>query len=161
MEQDNERKVFRQLVWIKWLVGIVALSFAIIAGAFGWFVWIVGDEFKDKDLETSFRDRGSELLEQGNEAEVLSLAAVREKDFPKDPYVFWYRGRAHYQLGQDEDSLKAFSRTEELAPSWRDEHIIPYTSTIRTRMGTPSTSQTDLRSAPNPTVQRDTPPARP
>lgn len=58
---------------------------------FAWIGWNLNSDFKDNDMkehvavEPAFNDRAGKLLEQGKEMEVVSLADIREKEFPKDP----------------------------------------------------------------------------
>ena len=116
--------VLRQLRWIKWLLALVVLCFVIIAAAFGWGVVQLNASLRSGEGTTLSSEES--LLEQGKEREVLKLMTEREKEFPKDPYVYWHRGRAHYQLGEYEAALKAFRHLAELTPSWRDQHAQPY-----------------------------------
>jgi cytochrome c-type biogenesis protein CcmH/NrfG len=134
MESEIEHKVLRQLIWIKWLTAVLALSFATITVGMGWSVWLMQKEFGSQQQDTSFSDQANDLLDRGKEQEVLSLAAKRETEFPKDANVFWYRGRALYQLGQFEEALTAFAKAEYLAPSWKTSHTEPYISASRLKL---------------------------
>jgi hypothetical protein len=61
-----------------------------------------------------FRDQGTKLLSKGKAKEVILLTERREKNFPTDPYVYWYRGRAYYQLGEYDAALKAMVLADKL-----------------------------------------------
>jgi Flp pilus assembly protein TadD len=75
-------------------------------------------------------------LQEGKETEVLILVQEREKTFPKDLHVHWYRGKAYYQLGQFKEALEAMQRLHELAPTWREEYTEPYLKAIKEKMAT-------------------------
>lgn len=130
---DASEQIIRQLRWIKWLTALIALSFAAIAVVITWTTFEMSSVMS---LDyPSFADKASKLLDEGKEAEVLKLAAEVESKAPKDPNVFWYRGRAHYQLGQFREALKDMERVEELAPNWRAEYTAPYLNAIREKVG--------------------------
>lgn len=128
-----EDKMFRQLTWIKWLlIGIVA-AFVFFNVTSSWYMWtkLLSTDSSRGDCaaaqtEGNFQEQGKVLLQQGKEQEVLALAASREKNFPKDPYVFLYRGRAQFQLREYEKAIEAFNAAEVLSPDWRDQYIAPY-----------------------------------
>jgi cytochrome c-type biogenesis protein CcmH/NrfG len=122
------------LIWIKWLTGAVALSLLAVVASIAWIGWEIS-EVADAGTETiSFEDQASALLQQGQEEEVLALAAARAKEFPKDAYVYWYRARAYYQLNRFKEAIDSFSTAEELAPSWRAEYTRPYMESAKLRL---------------------------
>ena len=127
-----------------------ALAFVAIAVAIAWFTLVVNEQFRSDSSERSFSERSGELIDQGKEREVLSLVEDREKDFPKDVYVHWYRGRALYQLGRYDEALAAFSKAEELAPSWKVSHTEPYISSIKLKLGRGSAESGNSRPASSP-----------
>jgi len=131
---DLSENILRQLRWIKWLVALIALCFVIIAASIGWGAIQIEKGFRSGE-RTPLASEDT-LLEQGREREVLKLAEEREKDFPKDPYVYWHRGRAHYQLGEYESALKALRHLKDLAPNWRDEHAKPYIEAAEEKLRT-------------------------
>ena len=49
---------------------------------------------------------------------------------PKDVYVPWYRGVAHYQLGHLDEALKAMRQVHEQEPTWRASHTTPYITAL-------------------------------
>ncbi len=127
---DSSDQILRQLKWIKWLTALIAVSFVVIAGLFAWLVSEAIIAFQEvESSSTSFINRGKVLLEEGNEQEVLKLSAEREKKFPKDPNVHWYRGKAQYQLGHPDEALKTMRHLHELDPSWR-ENTAPYIKAV-------------------------------
>jgi tetratricopeptide (TPR) repeat protein len=73
-------------------------------------------------------------LEEGKEPEVLALVLERERTFPKDVHVHWYRGKAYYQLGQFPEALDAMQRLYELAPTWREEYTEPFLKAIKEKL---------------------------
>lgn len=133
---DTSEQILKQLRWIKWLTALLALSFATIAGTFVWVTHEMSSKFERASESSKFADRASTLLDEGKEAEVLALAKERETKFPKDPYVYWYRGKAYYQLGQFAEALNAIRQTQELAPSWRNEYTGPLIKAIEEKLAT-------------------------
>lgn len=133
---DTSEQILRQLRWIKWLTALLALSFAAIAVTFVWITHEMSSTFERASESSAFADRASALLEKGKETEVLALVKERESKFPKDPYVYWYRGKAHYQLGQFTEALDAIRQVQELAPSWRDEYTAPLIKAIEEKRAT-------------------------
>ena len=51
-----------------------------------------------------------------------------------DPYLYWYRGRAYYQLGQYDAALKAISFADELCPDWRKDYTGPFIKRIKEKL---------------------------
>ena len=128
---ETSEQVLRQLKWIKWLTALIAFCFVVIAGSFVWLAREASIAFQeDESSSTSFINRGLTLLNEGNEKEVLKLSEEREKKFPKDPYVYWYRGKAHYQLGHFDEALKAMRHVDEQEPSWRESATAPYIKAV-------------------------------
>ena len=104
---DPSDQILRQLQWLKWLTALIALSFAAIAVAVAWATYEVNLSLDRTKSSSEFSDEAKSLLEQGKETELLALCAEHEKKLPKNPYLHWYRGKAHYQLGQFADALIA------------------------------------------------------
>jgi len=135
---DASEQVLKQLRWIKWLTAVLALSFAAIAASLVWMTHEMTSSFARTDDSSLFSDQASALLNEGKENEVLTLAKERESKFPKDPNVYWYRGKAYYQLGQFKEALEAIRRVHEIAPTWRQEHTGPYIKAIEEKLATKS-----------------------
>lgn len=136
-----EDKMLRQLSWIKWLLVVVVTGFLISNVITGWYLWkmfpAMGTALCESGTAQSvdgFQEQGNVLLLKGKEQEVLSLAADREADFPKDPYVFLYRGRAQFQLGEYAKAIETFNLAADLSPSWQDQYITPYVSEAKRRL---------------------------
>src|SRR5262245_10702154 len=123
---NESEDVLRQLRWIKWLLALIASCFVLIAVSLTWGAAQLSASLRDGIGERTSLSSEETLLEQGKEQEVLTLAELREKAYPKDPYVHWLRARAYYQLGEYEAALKALRQLYDLAPTWRDEHVKPY-----------------------------------
>jgi len=133
--------MLRQLAWIKWLlIGIVA-AFLMSNASTGWYMW---KAYRSTDMtkgdcaapqsESDFQEQAKNLLLRGKEEELLTLAASWEASFPKDPYVFLYRGRAQFQLREYEKAIETFNVAETLSPDWRDQYIAPYVSEAKRRL---------------------------
>jgi tetratricopeptide (TPR) repeat protein len=133
LEMDASEEIVRQLRWIKWLTALIALSFAGIAVVLTWSMYEMSSTMNVD--HSTFPERASKLLEEGREAEVLKLSDELKSKAPKDPNVYWYRGKAHYQLGQFREALEAMKRVAELAPTWRAEHTDPYIKAIEEKLG--------------------------
>lgn len=133
---DTSEQILRQLRWIKWFTALLALAFAAIAGTFIWVTQEVSSSLDQTSDSSTFRDQASALLEEGKETELLTLVKEREIKFPKDPNVYWYRGKAYYQLGRFEEALTAIRQAHQLAPTWREEHTEPYLKAIEEKLTT-------------------------
>lgn len=136
-----EEKMLRQLAWIKWLLIAIVAVFVISNAGAGWYMWKARSatnssrgDYAALQSEDGFQEQGKDLLLKGREQELLTLAASREASFPKDPYVFLYRGRAQYQLREYEKAIETFSIAETLAPDWRDHYIAPYVSEAKRQL---------------------------
>ena len=132
---DPSEQILRQLRHIKWFTAFTALSFIMIAGTFAWVSYELSSSLDKNEESSDFRDEASRLLDEGKEAEALVLCQEREKACPKDPNVHWYKGKAHYQLGQYAEAQKAIQYAHELAPTWREEHTTPYLQAIEEKLG--------------------------
>ncbi len=133
--------MLRQLAWIKWLLIAIVAVFVISNAGAGWYMWKARSatnssrgDYAALQSEDGFQEQGKDLLLKGREQELLTLAASREASFPKDPYVFLYRGRAQYQLREYEKAIETFSIAETLAPDWRDHYIAPYVSEAKRQL---------------------------
>lgn len=136
-----EDKALRQLVWIKWLLIGVLLLIIVPMGASAWFMFTTNSELNTASGDCtslastrSFKDQAGDLLLSGKEQEVLTLASEREKLFPKDPDVHYYRARAHFQAGEYKKALESFSVAESIAPGWRDQYIAPYSREAKRKL---------------------------
>jgi tetratricopeptide (TPR) repeat protein len=135
---ELSEQILEELRSIKRLNRIIAVCFLIIAIS---FAWVIGSSYRATSRNRYYRassddfaDRGSTLLNEGNAKEVIALAEERERKFPMDPYVYWYRGRAYYQLGQYDAALKAISFADELCPDWRKNYTGPFIQRIKEKL---------------------------
>ena len=131
---DTSEQILRQLRYIKWLNAFIAICFAGIAGSFVWVSLKMPRTTSNAVHSTSFTNQGTVLLNEGKAKEVIVLAEKREKQFPMDPYVYWYRGRAYYQLRQYEAALTAILFADELCPAWREEYTGPFIKRIKEKL---------------------------
>ena len=128
---NNSERIVRELRWIKWLNGIVVVCFAVIAGTLAWTSAQMSSAMSTAETSAAFSERAPNLLEQGKAKEVVAISEEREKTHPMDPYVYWFRGKAYYQLKQYEDALKAMQRAGEVSPGWRESYTAPYIKGIK------------------------------
>jgi tetratricopeptide (TPR) repeat protein len=133
LEIALEERTIRHLFWIKWLLVIVITVLAIPMVISAWFMSsafstlnTAGVDCKAPKSEIPFHDQAKELLLSGKEQEVLTLATAREAEFPKDPDVYYMRGRAYFQTNEYDKAIQALETAETLAPAWRDQYTGPY-----------------------------------
>jgi tetratricopeptide (TPR) repeat protein len=134
---DVSEQILQELRSIKHLNRIIAVCFLIVAISIVWGFGSANTRSKNDYYRASsheFTDRGSALLNEGKAKEVIALAEERERKFPMDPYVYWYRGRAYYQLAQYDEALKAISFADELCPAWRKEYTGPFMERIKQKL---------------------------
>lgn len=131
---DASEQILRQLRHIRLFTALIVLSFVMIAGVVAYMTYALSSLVEQSEDSNSFTDQASRLIEEGKEAEVLVLCQEREKKRPKDPNVHWYKGKAHYQLGQYAEALKAIQYTHELAPTWREGNTAPYLKAIEEKL---------------------------
>jgi tetratricopeptide (TPR) repeat protein len=129
--QDTAEQVLTQLRWIKWLMVIVVTSLVLGAGSIVWISSEVASGMSEFEGGSSFTQRAQELLDEGKAEEVIAMSKEREKTHPMDPYVHWHRGKAHFQLRQFDEAMKALQRADEVAPEWREKYTGPYIRRIR------------------------------
>lgn len=127
---EHSEQILKQLRWIKWLIGILALSFAVIAAGVVWTSFEMRSSFNQTHSSKSFAGRASALMDAGKLDEVLALCDEHEKIAPKEPYIAWFRGKAYYQQGRFNDALAQMRQAEALAPHWRDQYTGPYIKSI-------------------------------
>jgi Flp pilus assembly protein TadD len=112
-------------------MAIVVASLALGAGSVAWISAEVASGMSEFEAGPSFNQRTQELLEEGKAEEVVAMSKEREKTHPMNPYVHWHRGKAHFQLRQFDEAMKALQRADELAPEWREYYTGPYIKRIR------------------------------
>ncbi len=125
---DTSEQVLRQLKWIKWLMALIAFCFIVIAGSTVFLAWNFDSIVAEDDA--LFMAKAQSLLDAGKEGETLKLVEERERDHPKDVYVHWYRGVAHYRLDHFDDALKSLRVARELEPSWRERFTDPFIKSV-------------------------------
>ncbi len=123
---DKLDQILRKLRWLLWLNAFLAICFA---GSVGSLLW-VGSEIN----RPPFIKQSRFLLDDGRSTEVVMLTEEREKTYPTDPYVYWFRGKAYYQLGKYEFALKAILRAHELCPGWREQFTGPFIKIIKEKL---------------------------
>jgi regulator of sirC expression with transglutaminase-like and TPR domain len=128
---DKSEQILEELRRIRWLSTIIAVSLVIVVGSIAWVSTKMNRTASTGFYSRTFTNRASNLLSEGKAKEVLRLTEEREKNFPTDGYVYWFRGRAYYQLGQYDAALKAMIRAEELCPLWHDEYTGPFIKRIK------------------------------
>lgn len=66
----------------------------------------------------------------------IGVAELSRRELEKNPkysHAYWWLGRAHYNLGNDVESMKYFKELMEVEPTWEEEHIMPYLEKLRAR----------------------------
>ena len=142
-----DEKALRQLLWMKWLLVGVILALVVPMAISTWFMFGAFSEinsFSSKcspsESERPFKDQASDLLLSGKEQDVLKLASTREPRYPKDPDVYYFRGRAYFQAGEYKKAIEALSVAESIAPGWREQYTGPYIREAKNRLANPSSS---------------------
>jgi hypothetical protein len=128
---DTSAEILQQLRLIKWLIAFIALCFALIT----WAPKSRNALQFQPCLLAFVHDSCRRSVEPRESKKIISLADEGEKSYPLDPYVYWFRSRAYYQLGQYDEALKAISRADDLCPLWRDEYTGPYMQIIKEKLG--------------------------
>jgi len=155
-----EAEILTQLVWIKWLLIVVALAAIAVAGVFVWIGMSMVHLPKEMQSKISFHDQAKALLDGGKPEEVLALAEERATKFPADAYVHWFAAQASYRLGNFPRALVALKKTQELQPDWEETYTRPLIRVIEARLSE-NLPKPDLRVVtPNPTASPDAPPGR-
>jgi hypothetical protein len=131
---DKSEQILEELRRIRWLSAVIAVCLVVIVGSIAWLTSGINRTRSSAGYSRSFMKHASDLLDQGKAREVLILMEEREKLSPMDGYVYWLRGRAHWQLGQYNEALKAMSRAEELCPNWRDDYTGPFIKIIKEKL---------------------------
>ena len=125
---ETPEQVLRQLKWIKWLTALIAWGFVVIAGSITWLALQFDSIILEDD--SLFMAEVQSLLDAGKENAVLELVTKREQLYPKNVYVHWCRGLAHYRLHHFDEALKAMRQVHEQEPTWRESHTTPYITAI-------------------------------
>ena len=136
---DDSENVEKQLKFIKWLLVFIVMGMLFAgAGIAVFFVSaadLVEKSFSESScLEESFRDKASNLIDQGKTKEAIKLADEQIKTHPNDEDGYWYRGLAYYLQKQWQPAIIDFNKTEELAPSWKDQYTEPYRAAAQSKL---------------------------
>ena len=118
---DNSDRILRELQRIKLFVVMAMVFFAITAGTMFWVCYQVSTELAASDVSHQMSD----LLDQGKTDEIIAWSNKREKTHPMDVNVYWYRGKAYYQLQRYEEALREIQRAGQIQPDWRESHTDP------------------------------------
>ncbi|MEQ1739523.1 MAG: hypothetical protein ABL884_06410, partial [Methyloglobulus sp.] len=62
------------------------------------------------------------------------LANERIKSHPNDEDGYWYRGLAYYLQKKWQPAINDFDKTEELAPSWKEQYTEPYRAAAQSKL---------------------------
>lgn len=128
---ENSGSTLKQLKVIKWLVVCIAVGIFVVAISIAYFSFsmsnIAQSSFADSSCnDESFRDKVSGLVDKGKTDDAFKLANERIKSHPNDENGYWYRGKAYYLQKQWQPAIDDFNKTEELAPSWKEEYTEPF-----------------------------------
>ena len=147
---EPSEQILHELRSIKWLNRVIAICLLLLA--LSW-VWQVGRASSRSQSSIAYSrasnelsNRSSTLLGEGKAKDVIALTEEYEKKYPLDPYVYWFRARAYYQLGQYDAALKALAFAEELCPLWRKEYTAPFTERIKQKMAEKKTPAPQIKS---------------
>jgi hypothetical protein len=153
-----DAEILNQLVWIKWLLVAVALSFVLIAGGLVWAGYVSSRALKSPKTEQPFDEKAKHLLEKGLDAEARALSEERMHDYSGDAYAFWCHALACHRLGDPGPAIRSLRKAKELQPAWADAYVSPLLSAIESQSN--NSSRAELRViTPNPSVNPDAPPS--
>jgi tetratricopeptide (TPR) repeat protein len=125
---DKSDLVLRELKWIRWLLLLIATSFALVAVSLTYLSYSID---ASSASDASFSSQVSELREQGKFDELIEYANARQKTHPEDPNVYWHRGYANYRLKRYQAALVDFERTAQIEPTWKSSHTDEYVALIK------------------------------
>src|SRR6266571_1861291 len=153
-----DAEILSQLVWIKWLLVAIAVTFVAIAGAMAWAGVVSARALKTSKTEQPFAEKAKHLLEKGLHAETRALSEERMRAYPGEAHALWYHAIACYRLGEMSTAMRSLRKAKELQPDWADTYVSPLMAAIETQGST--SSKVDLRViTPNPSVNQDAPPS--
>jgi tetratricopeptide (TPR) repeat protein len=136
---EYPESMVKQLKIIKWLLIFITASVFIAASCVAFVVLqsinLVESSLADNSCdEKSFRDKVSNLVDEGKLEEAIKLANERIKSYPNDEDGYWYRGKAYYLQKKWQPAIDDFNKTEELVPSWKEQYTEPYRAAAQSKL---------------------------
>ncbi len=126
--------ILSQLVWIKWLLAGLIVLLACSGAVTAFVVLRIWQTLQDQS-QPPFHELAEDILQQGQYEELLALAETRFKEYPGDPYGYWYHAKANYQLGNLDAALRSLHRVSDLQPDWSAAFVMPLVEAIEARGG--------------------------
>ncbi|MEW8646716.1 MAG: hypothetical protein AB2563_11510 [Candidatus Thiodiazotropha endolucinida] len=127
MNEQVLQTISSDLSIIKWLfVSLVILLLSILIGIVA-FIYMVSKEFSQSMApKPNFHDKGRELLDKGELAELLELSKEKLKEYPDHDYANYFLACCYYRTGNIHKAYRAYKKLKELRPGWSQEFIDPY-----------------------------------
>lgn len=139
MENHRTDLLLTELKRIKWLLVLIVCGLLFLPFSLVYFGWQVAStlvqEKTVEDREDSFETVAEELFQKGSLDELRMIIDQREKNYPNDANVFWYRGRVAVEQENWELALRELEKAEQLAPNWKQEYTGPLLEKVRTKLG--------------------------
>ena len=152
-----ENEILNQLIWIKWLLATVVVTFAVGAVALALLARMLSKIPEQIRSDVSFPDRAKALLDEGKPEEVIGLAEKRISKFPADGYAHWYLGQACYRIGDLRRALICLRKTQDLQPEWESSYTGPLILVIEKKLAESSVKPELKVVTPDPAFERDQP----
>lgn len=136
---DGAADLEKQLKIIKWLLVLIVTGMLITGTGLVVFLLSAFDLVEKSFAESScqeenFRDKASNLIDEGKTQEAIKLASEQISTHPNDEDGYWYRGLAYYLQKQWQPAINDFNKTEELAPGWKEQYTEPYRAAAQSKM---------------------------
>ena len=137
---ESSEMMVKQLKIIKWLLLFIALSLFVGVGSVA-FLAVSAFDLAENTLadnscdEESFKDKASDLVDEGKTEEAIKLASARILSHPNDQDAYWYRGLAYYLEKKWQPAIVDFGKVEEIVPSWKERYTEPYITAAKAKLG--------------------------
>ncbi|MCC5844613.1 MAG: tetratricopeptide repeat protein [Verrucomicrobia bacterium] len=78
-----------------------------------------------------FRNKMENFYNSGDFSVVVTGCDLKLSKHPNDSWSYWWKGKAHYKLGEYNESEEAFNKLALIDPSWY-RNVTPWIEHIRT-----------------------------
>ncbi len=135
-----DSQILVELINIKWLLIGLLICFLILVVVIAGSVYINLSFRRNAihaELRQDFISEAQRHLDKGRFDELLKVSRKRVSEFPHDVSALWYLGQAHYQKEEYAPALDAFTKAQQLDPTWQKFSIEDYIEEIRSNMKGP------------------------
>jgi len=135
MNGEELQLVNENIEFIKWLLVAFLVLFSVllvaIIGGIAFMAKVGGEVLKPTK---NFRRIGQEHLEKDEINDLIELCEEKLETHPNHDLANWFLALGYYHKGKLHDAKRAFLKTEEFRPSWKEEHIDPYLREIEKKL---------------------------